>query len=672
MVRPICFRKITDPVDSRLSIFSRAVTESIELMTLCQHLMLVCGLLWSSILHAQIPFTAPQTTSDSLRKSAADSARIIQPIGSGAAVNQKPSADSVRTAFFMLPQIGFRLDTAATSTCLFQDFAQLASQTLPIIPILTGEVGQPRYLATADAPARVVQTSVDEVSWIPGVYGTVDLTSLPDATVQKLEEVGASPHATTTILSPYVFHLASDSLDFKVPFSRIEYAKGPFGADAVRIRFGRALGKHLATYLNSAFSNSDGQFVDRPYEGHKVNAQFDYLLTSTWKLQYRHFNSRNEVGVGVPFFPEEWPGLSQAFHKEERLYHAFELSSANRFSLRGFVWQVKEELRDPLRRHRHRLRDGGAEIKWAKQNAQWALHFQNRIALEAIKSTSINDHSRIYEQIAAAVGLRLFPKIWLSANGHFAYKENWPAGAALQAKLIANPSRSFTWWLSGGVWKIPPALGERDNTLPYFAPNDHLQAADLQHGEIGLKWQSARFDGQVRLSGSVWNEGLVFKMNSPGNSGSLYNSNRQWTILAAQLHLHWEFARRWHFFAISAQTANELPRDFWFWHQPEGCSRVYLETLQSFFDGDLEILPRLAGRFIGRRYSPAFAPDAVELLDHELPRAAVLDLQIRLRHGDGALLFSWENVLNQQFDWRSGVPAVGRFLRWGFWWNFLN
>lgn len=117
---------------------------------------------------------------------------------------------------------------------------------------------------------------------------------------------------------------------------------------------------------------------------------------------------------------------------------------------------------------------------------------------------------------------------------------------------------------------------------------------------------------------------------------------------------------------------NGLPPDFWFWHQPEGYSRVYLETQKNVFGGDLELLPRLAGRLVGKRYSPVFATTAVQILDDELPATAVLDFQIRLRHGDGALLFSWENVFNKRFDWRHGVPAVGRYLRWGFWWNFLN
>jgi hypothetical protein len=560
----------------------------------------------------------------------------------------------------------------ATSTHLFQDFTQLASQALPLIPIITGEVGLPRYLATGDLPARATQIAVDDVLWIPGVYGNVDLTGLPDANVEQAGEGGASFGDTPLVALPASINIASDSLNYGVPFSRIEYAKGPFGADAVRIRFGRALSQRFTTYLNGAVSNSEGQFVDRPYDGHKVSAQFDYRINSSRTLRYRHLNSRNEAGVGVPFFPEEWPGITRAFHKEERVYHALEALFANRLSLRGFVWQVKEELNDPARRNRHRLRDAGTEIQWLKQTHNWALKLQFRLGLEQIKSWSIRERGRFYEQLLVSSGFRLTPKMWLQVAGYVAYKKDWPYGSALEAKWIVTPTPSLTWWLGGGIRKMPPALGERENALPYLSFNEELQAVDLWRGETGINWQRPRFGLNFRLSGSVWQNGLVFRADSLKRSGFLDNSSRSKFILASQLSLHWELVPQVHLYVISAQTINNLPQHFWFWHQPEGHANVYVETRQSLLDGDLEILPRIAGRFVGQRYSPGFATNELRLLKNELPAAALLDLQIRLRHGDGALLFSWENVLNRQFEWRDGVPAVGRFLRWGFWWNFLN
>jgi len=618
--------------------------------------VLLLGVLLPALIFAQNP--AQKARPDSLRKSIADSA-------TSARVDSLPRF--VAPPKFFSPDIGFRMDTAATSTHLYQDFIHLAGQTVPLIPLLTGEVGQPRYWATGDLPPRAVQIVVDNIRWIPGVYGTVDLTGLPDAHAQILEAAGENFTA-----SPYTIHLASDSLNFTAPFSRVEYVKGPFGADAVRFRFGRALGKRLAAYLNSAFSNSDGQFVDQPYDGHKANLQLDYFLNAGWKLRYRHLNARNQAGLGVPFFPEEWPGITDASHKEERLYHALELSSRHELQWRGFIWQVKEELNDPARRHRHRLRDAGSDLLWKKQTEKWALQLKFGLGFEAVQSTSIDDRGRFYEQISSTFDRRLTPRTWLQLGGHLTYKTNWPAAAALQAKFIAQRNQALTWWLSGSVWKIAPALGERDNDLPYLKLNDDLQAANLQRSEIGLTWQRQNFDLQIRLNGSLWKNGFIFQSEALKKSGTLINSNESEFVLATQLDLKWRLAPRWQLGATSTQTLNGLPQDFWFWHQPEGYNRVYLETQQSVFGGDLELLPRLAGRLVGKRYSPSFATTAVQLLNDDLPTVAVVDFQIRLRHGGGAFLFSWENILNRRFDWRHGVPAVGRYLRWGFWWNFLN
>ncbi|MGH7595622.1 MAG: hypothetical protein ACREOI_04685 [bacterium] len=634
--------------------------------------MFAAAILLPALLQAQsqVKKSAP----DSLQISAADSARRDS---TRLLINPKSFVDSTATPVFFLPSVGFAADTAAISKNFFQDFIHLAGQTLPLIPIITGEVGQPRYLAISDLPARAMSIAVDDVVWIPGVYGTVDLTSLPDAQINMLETGGISLREAALPPASSRIHLTGDSLRYQTPFSRIDYAKGALGADAVRLKFGRALGKRLAAYVNSTFSNAEAhaiaindseQVAVKAYDGHKASAQLDYHLNAQWKLRYRHFNTRNEAGVSAPFFPEEWPGISRALHKEERLYHALELSDASRISLRGFFWQIKEELNDPARRVQHRLRDGGIEMRWAKETAAWVFEWQSRFGLEAVKSDSINDHERFYEHISAAWGWRITSKLWIYVNGDVAYKKEWPAGASLQAQLVNRLSSSLTWWLAGGLWKIPPALGERDNNLSYLTANEDLQAVALQRSEAGIKWQQQRFELQLLLVGSVWQDGLLFR----ANSRRLFNNNRSKSILAAQLALNWEFASSWHFGAIAAQTINELPRDYWFWHQPEGYSRVYFEAQKSFFGGDLEILPRLAGRFIGKRYSPSLNTAAVELFDHTLPKAAVLDFQIRVRHGDGALMFSWENLLDQKFDWRYNVPAPRRFLRWGFWWNFLN
>lgn len=635
---------------------------------------------------AQVHQPLQKSRPDSLHRSVVDSAQSALTDSTHRFVSPKSHRATFILPRFAAPSISFDLDTAATSTHLFQDFIHLAAQTVPMVPLLTGEVGQPRYWASGDLPPRAVAIVVDDIRWIPGIYGTTNLTSLPDAHVQLLHAGEILPRQALTAISPYAVQLTSDSLNFNVPFSRLEYAKGPLGADAVRFRFGRALGKRLVAYLNSAFGNSDGhlvyqlderqqpraRYVNQPYEGYKANLQLDYFLSPDWKLRYRHLNARHEAGASTPLFPEEWPGLTNALHKEERLYHAVELSSPRGLQVRSFFWQIKEELNDPDRRNRHRLRDGGIAVDWEKQTAAWAVNLHSGAGFEAIKSTSIADRTRFAQETSATLSRRLHQHVWLQWRGYSRYKNDWPYEAGLQAQLLMQRRQTLSWWLEAGVWKIAPALGERDNALPYLAKNTDLRAVDLQRGAAGLKWQRQNLDVQIRLNGSFWTHGLIYRSNMANNSGTLANRKQSEFILAAQLDLKWQLAPRWHCGAIATQAFNGLPKDFWFWHQPEGYSRVYLETQKNFFDGDLEVLPRLAGRWLGKRYSPSFTTDIVKPLEQQLPAAAVLDFQIRLRHGDGAFLFSWENILNRQFDWRYGVPEVGRYLRWGFWWNFLN
>lgn len=78
------------------------------------------------------------------------------------------------------------------------------------------------------------------------------------------------------------------------------------------------------------------------------------------------------------------------------------------------------------------------------------------------------------------------------------------------------------------------------------------------------------------------------------------------------------------------------------------------------------------GGSLGARPSPDFAALPESITFTHLPAASLLDIQLRLRYGDGALFLAWENLLNKDLQWRSGVHDLGRVFRWGFWWTFLN
>jgi hypothetical protein len=122
----------------------------------------------------------------------------------------------------------------------------------------------------------------------------------------------------------------------------------------------------------------------------------------------------------------------------------------------------------------------------------------------------------------------------------------------------------------------------------------------------------------------------------------------------------------------TAYSFKPLSEYFWFWHQPESYASAYLEKSVWLFERTLQMSPRFATRLIGERASPIFDAGSVLPRFEALKPAAVLDFHLRLGYGDASVLFAWENLLDQRFSWRPGVPDTGRVFRWGFWWKFWD
>ena len=646
-------------------------------------------MLWQCLLIANLPFaqTSKPITTDSTKVVIVDTLQTKQSIRDSSRYVQRKRLSP--QPGLQLPQASFQLNPNRRSEYLFQEIVQLASQTMPVIPVVLGEIGQPLYLATAFLPARVTDVIVDGIHWIPGVYGTADLTGLPEAGIDRIGINNISNSIAITGL-PTQFHFDPDSLNFTIPFSDIEYAKGPSGADAVRIGFGRAFSPRLTGFFNVTLSNADQatnnarNFSAGKYDGHKAAARIDYNISSDWRARYRHFNTSNEAELTAPFFPEEWPVVTDDFasqHKEVRLYHSFELARArptqSRYSfIRAYQWTIKEELNDPASRIQHHLRERGIEASWRWQREKMVLTLQPRVARKKLNEQSTIEHkSRIYRQLAANFDTRLTSKIWLQAAGHFRNKANFPDGYALSVAGIFKFNANKKMWLKAGHWQIPPAIAERDNTLPLFTSNSNLQAVKLLHAQAGFTHHNKKIDINLIAGVNQWQDGYLYKIDSTqvgGTTGGLTNSDNARNTFALQAAARYQASHKWTLGFQAAGAAAELPRHFWFWHQPQTHIRFYVERYFKAFQNKLALLPRLSGRFIGQRHSPQFDSDGTLSSLIQLPSTTTFDFQIRLQYGTGAVFFSWENLLSQEFEWRHNVPATGRIFRWGFWWTFLN
>lgn len=620
-----------------------------------------------------------------------DSARTTLPDTTRPLMLDTLALDSTRTQaprpvyHFRMPRTAFTLSPAQREEFLFQDLTQLLAYDLPVLPLVTGEVGWPRYLASAELPARVIATSVDSVWWIPGVHGNVDFTSLPEADFMKSVLASTPDWLLTQHGAASSLAFVSDTINFAQPLSSAEYSKGPFGADAVRVNFTRAFSKRITGALHATFSNNDGQYVDLPYDGHKAMGKFDYRLTQRARLRYRHFNTRNEAGIAVPFFLEEQAELTNARHKEERLYHGVEWERAQAFTLRLFSWQVKEELFDSTRLVRHRLRDWGGEALWQKQRERFALAAHARVGSEEMRSTSILSRARFYQDVALQSALRLHSYLWLQSAAQMRHKADWPTGYSVAFAGLFQPEEHKQFWGKFGLYQIPPALAERENKLPYLARNENLQAVRLLHAQLGARMQFSNVMLQLALGNAEWQQSFNYttRLDSlafpefgdsvlVATTSRLQNINASRRNLGARVRLQWQPLPQLLASLHGAVTQSAAARAFWFWHQPESYARATLATRMLVFDKTIELLPRLAVNYLGERRAPIFLKTSTTPTFQALPGVITLDFQLRILYGSGALFFSWENLMDERFALRAEVPHPGRIFRWGFWWTFLN
>ncbi|MDZ7268204.1 MAG: hypothetical protein ONB48_10770 [candidate division KSB1 bacterium] len=571
-----------------------------------------------------------------------------------------------------------RADSQARAANLFEDVWQLGANSLPLLPLRTGGTGQPRYFATGTLPPAALDHFVDDVWWRPGVYGTVDLTGLPDAVVDGITLNQLVPDPAQPALSAAFLRFSTEGLHYDIPFSRAEYVKGPLGADATRVRFGRAFSRRMNALLHLTVNNADGfvnpsgGLVRLPAGIFKAGVRLDYRLTQNWQARYRYWVVSAEAGVTAPFFPEEWHRSGNNRHKETRRFHAVELARGEQMGLRAFWWALHEELNAITVKIRHRLREAGLETNWRGQRGAFAAIFSGRVSHEKVESPIIDYAARLHAAAGLKLAVQLNEKLAVQAMARVRHSADWPAGYTLAVGGIYRPKPAWSLWLGMEQRRLPPAPGERNNSLPLLARSDRLNAVTLQHLQAGLAYERRGLTARLVCGNGWWQEGLVWSLNHADTTATLRNDTTVVVTPALHLELQWrpltQLAAGFH----AAHALRAVPQQFWFWHQPRTHVFAYVAVPWLLFDHDLELTPRFAARMIGERFSPDFSATPGRVNFTRLAPVRVIDLQLQLRHGDGAVFLAWENLLDHHFEWRAGAREPGRVFRWGFWWKFLN
>lgn len=561
-----------------------------------------------------------------------------------------------------------------------QDALQLLEAVLPVLPLHSGDVGLPRFVGVSGLPPRLVGIRVNGVRWIPGVYGLVDVTGVPEALDGRVllhsYECAFPSSLTRQALG---FSLIPRPTDFLVPLSSINFVRGPFGGDVLRAWIARRLSPRLTIHFTLDQANSSGQFLQMPYDGQKISGDARYALGHNAALRYLFLSSKNEAGRTVPFYAEEQsliaaPGSGQlafaGFGKEQRAFHALEFSMPA-FFVRTFYWNLNEEFRGQLIRVRHRIEQAGLEAGFQANRARWVSQLRAAFHDERTTSTSITLRRAQVFVGKATFAWCLTDYLRARVDGTMHKEADWPAAF--------EPEVDFSVALPGKIQlhailarrAINPAPAEFANTLATLQGNADLQPAALLRAALAVQWQ-AEEKGRLQIRSALNRLQAPFAVDTlmPKGQAGLRNANHH-NVPSIDGLLEWQLSRALRLGGSATWMLNSPPTLFWYWYVPRGFARAYIELQQDFFRGDLDTRFRLVWRQYGSSQAPIYDQTS---LPKYVPVAGggMADVQLFLRHGSGTVYFSFENVFDADLEWRPGVAAPGRFLKWGVSWDFRN
>jgi len=546
-----------------------------------------------------------------------------------------------------------------------QDALQFVESMLPVLPVHNGDFGLPTFLGAGGLPPRLVDIYVNGIRWLPGVHGLVDATGVPEILAEEMSLQSINSDFKNSIpQNVSACSFTPKPVDFRTPISSLAFVRGPFGGDAIRASIARRLSSKMRVRFSLGEANSSGQFSDLPYDGQKLHTELNYSLSKEAALRYNYFDSRNESGAMLPAYPVWTKDDSIGFGKEQRLYHGIEFSLPTIF-VRAFYWNLRNEWNGNATRFSHRTKQAGVEAGWQKRWQRMRARLFAEVADIRIASTSVlTPRSQSYRTRGEMD--------WVSPSNLQAgaalslHKDSdWPAALELDFDFGLGLAKNLRGQALLNRRVINPAPGEYADTLGTINRNAGLLPSELQRGAIMLSWQPATQSVlQIQFALNHLKEPFVLESSQSGNKAILINGVNK-DVPSLDFLADWQLSRKINFSAHGAWMLDDASSLFWYQNVRRSFARAYLEFLQDFFAGDLAMQLRVAARHYGKSFASINSTTTTQLTDVEVPGVQLFDIQLFLRHGNLSFYFSFENILNKEFEWRPGITAPGYSLKWG-------
>lgn len=568
---------------------------------------------------------------------------------------------------------------------LYEDVPELFAALAGMRISRSGDLGQFAQVSYMAAPARFTSLQFDQMEWPVGLYGQTNLSAVPEVLADAITLNPGSNAIRLQSVAP------GDSR----PWTHIEYVKGPFDVDVMRVRFKRSLSKKIQPYFSLNLANSNGQQTivgndarGGPYDATRMYLRTDYLLSADLRLRYRFLSTVNEAVVATPYFFEELPDVldSDAHFKEKRILHALAVAKSAAFSdtltkqvserdlyrFEIYHWANHEETRDDFKNglieHKNNILGGTA--KWSFFRRRWSLSALAKLERHNFTSPTITEDAVNLAMSQANAQLKFHDH--LVGDAHVKVQHHTKFGSLLSgsAQIAFAPANGMQIYAAAARTYSMPGPAEYANELPgILTGNTALESASLDKIEIGIQHAHDNIQFSAALNHLSLQNQYVLAISD--------------TVLQFQnaptSELYWGYSvsARWLPFAgmqvdFSSNGTLEKPSAIYdFWYLPRVVHRLGMLYGRALFQNDLHVAMQLSGQYWGAHQQPIFATGALPSIDMAAG-GFFADGQIKLIYKDAVLFFRLDNFLNEALKWRQWQQRRGRAFRYGIYWEFWN
>lgn len=556
-----------------------------------------------------------------------------------------------------------------------------------------GPYGQPEYATFWGSTSRQFLIYQDVISFFQqAIYipqtGDFDLFTVP---LENIESIQIIESPVVNILGRDVglggLRLKPKEYKTEVPFSRINYERGPYGYRRTQVELGRDFGGKTSFYFTYGRKKSDGDIDNSDFKSLYLTGVLSQKLKKNWKAELKVYHYENRAGNPLPYesaialrtrndrwifnLSSDYSFKNNSSLKIETLYSH---NSAKSYKGGYFLDRKKKEEEYYIK--------GSYEFKWNRKNQGKLEGFlsKEKYKNESVKK-SINEDYLSYLhflELSSKLNTFLFLRFYesqeyglnLSGLGGLCYRPSE------ELKFFSTFSRAFASPTLHDLYLKRSSYSVHSDST-YFSYAEHLnpflETEVSNSGSMGFSWLKKEFALRGSFFYSLNQDNLEWvstktEDNLPAYTSIRYRyypSNRERKILGFGLIFDYKFSRDFENGFSYAYKWTRSADDYKVPYVPQHSFYSYLQYSKEYMRKRYGIKLRLEQEYLSRRFLADYNQD-------EVPFVLLFNSKITLRFLDFRFYYVIENITNEIYRTRGDYNMPGRTMWFGFSWSFYD